>query len=303
MLEFLKSPYLHSPFKKLKAQGVLGMNARSIDYIFPLNPREKFAAVDNKVITKKFMHENGIPTTETYGIITRQSEIPDLLKMVKGKKSFVIKPAQGSGGDGISIIAEHDGVKNFTTPSGAVLPIEEINYRLGNILTGLHSKNGRSDDAIIEYKIEQNQEIQKISYKGIADIRIIVCQGKVAMAMLRLPTKASDGKANLHQGGIGVGINVETGVTESGSLRRKFIEKHPDNEENIIGFKVPFWQDCLEIAVKFQQLCGLGYVGVDIAMDEKFGPLVLEGNARPGLEIQLANRKGLIKTLPKSENL
>lgn len=274
------------------------MNARSIDFIFPLNPRDKFYMVDDKVVTKDFMKTHNIPTPETYGILTDQSQINRIPEIVKNHKSFVIKPAHGSGGNGISIINDHDG-KNFTSAGGKVLPLAEINHRVENIITGLHSGSGRSDSAIIEYKIEQHHVMQRISYKGIADIRIIVCQGEVAMAMLRLPTKSSDGKANLHQGGVGVGVDVVTGKTVSGSLKRKFIDNHPDNAENLIGVEIPFWKDCLEIALKFQTNCGLGYVGVDIAMDENHGPLVLEGNARPGLEIQLANRMGLRKVLKK----
>lgn len=289
------------PFSKLKEMGVLGMNARSIDFIFPLNPREKFYMVDDKVVTKDFMKSLNIPTPETYGILTNQGQIRTIPELVKNHKSFVIKPAHGSGGNGISIINNHDG-KNFTTAGGSVLPLAEINHRVENIITGLHSGSGRSDTAIIEYKIEQHHVMQQISYKGIADIRIIVCQGEVAMAMLRLPTKSSDGKANLHQGGVGVGVDIVTGKTCSGSLKRKFIENHPDNGENLIGVEIPFWKDCLEIALKFQTNCGLGYVGVDIAMDETHGPLVLEGNARPGLEIQLANRMGLLKVLKPAYN-
>jgi len=288
------------PFSKLTKQGVLGMNRRSIDYIFVHNPRHKFYMVDNKIITKEFMHENNIPTTETYGIIRNQSEIKNLPEIIKNHKSFVIKPAKGSGGNGISIINDHDG-KNFITSGGTTLPLAEINHRLENIITGMHSGGGRSDEAIIEYKIEQHHFLQRISYKGIADIRIIVCEGNVAMAMVRLPTKTSDGKANLHQGGVGVGINIETGITQIGSLKRKFIEIHPDNGENLVGAQIPFWPDCMDIALKFQKLCGIGYVGVDIAMDETLGPLVLEGNARPGLEIQLANRMGLLNVLPPAD--
>jgi len=35
------------------------------------------------------------------------------------------------------------------------------------------------------------------------------------MAMLRLPTKESGGKANLQQGAIGLGIDMASGVTTS----------------------------------------------------------------------------------------
>ena len=37
----------------------------------------------------------------------------------------------------------------------------------------------------------------------------------------------------------------------------------------------------------------LGYLGVDLVVDAELGPMVLELNARPGLTIQLANRRGL----------
>lgn len=285
-------------FSKLREKNVLGMNARSLDFILPLNPRSKFAVVDDKILTKEFMQKHNIPSPTTYGIITGQNEISKFLESVESKKSFVIKPASGSAGKGITIITDHD-CKNFTTANGNVLPLSELHYRISNILTGLYSRNGYSDDVIIEYKINQSKKLERISYKGIADLRMIIHQGEIAMAMLRLPTIASDGKANLHQGGIGVGINLETGITESGSLKRKFIEKHPDNEANIIGFKIPNWKKCIQIALDFQKECGLGYVGVDIALDEKLGPLVLEGNARPGLEIQLANKKGLLAALKK----
>ncbi|HBZ98517.1 MAG TPA: alpha-L-glutamate ligase-like protein, partial [Pseudomonas sp.] len=40
----------------------------------------------------------------------------------------------------------------------------------------------------------------------VPDIRIIVLMGYPIMAMLRLPTRQSGGKANLHQGAIGVGV-------------------------------------------------------------------------------------------------
>ena len=39
----------------------------------------------------------------------------------------------------------------------------------------------------------------------------------------------------------------------------------------------------------------LGYVGVDIVLDANYGPMVLEANARPGLNIQIANNQGLLK--------
>ena len=48
-------------------------------------------------------------------------------------------------------------------------------------------------------------------------------------------------------------------------------------------------------------MTGLGYQGVDIVLDKDMGPLILELNARPGLNIQIANRAGLLLRLEAVE--
>jgi len=48
---------------------------------------------------------------------------------------------------------------------------------------------------------------------------------------------------------------------------------------------------------------GLGYLGVDIILHPEKGPMVLELNAQPGLQIQLANMTGLKKRLERVEDL
>jgi D-alanine-D-alanine ligase-like ATP-grasp enzyme len=46
---------------------------------------------------------------------------------------------------------------------------------------------------------------------------------------------------------------------------------------------------------------GLGYLGADIVLDHRQGPLLLEANARPGLAIQIANGQGLLPCFAKAE--
>jgi hypothetical protein len=59
----------------------------------------------------------------------------------------------------------------------------------------------------------------------------------------------------------------------------------------------------LETAVTAQIASGLGYAGVDIVIHPEKGPMVLELNAQPGLQIQLANMEGLKKRLERVEDL
>ena len=122
------------------------------------------------------------------------------------------------------------------------------------------------------------------------------------MAMLRLPTRQSLGKANLHQGAIGVGIHLKTGMTIDGVHENKKIIEHPDTNEPIAGLQVPDWQEVLCLAAKCSEMTGLGYLGVDIVLDSQRGPLILEINARPGLSIQVANEQGMLPRLKKIED-
>src|SRR5262249_50350900 len=118
-----------------------------------------------------------------------------------------------------------------------------------------------------------------------------------AMAMLRLPTRASNGRANLHQGGIGAGVDLDTGRTNHAVARNRFVERHPDTGVSVLGMQVPCWDAVLSMSVRGAEAVGLGYIGVDIVVDAHEGPMLLEANARPGLAIQIANGRGLVPRL------
>lgn len=59
------------------------------------------------------------------------------------------------------------------------------------------------------------------------------------------------------------------------------------------GVQLPNWDGFMKLAAGCYELCGLGYIGVDMVLDQEKGPLILELNARPGLNIQIANDCGL----------
>ena len=98
----------------------------------------------------------------------------------------------------------------------------------------------------------------------------------------------------MHQGAIGVGIDLATGLTLGGVSHNDMIDFHPDTLNPIVGIKVPYWDKILDIAARCYELTHLGYLGVDIVLDKDQGPLLLELNARPGLNIQIANREGVL---------
>lgn len=286
--------------QRLKDKGVLGINGRNANFTLKYNPRRLYPLVDDKLRTKKLAQANGIPVPELYAVFEVAGQVHKLPEVLKNYSDFVIKPAHGSGGEGILVISRS--IKGgFCKQDGESITLEELKHHVFNTLSGLYSLGGQPDEVLAEYRVQFDPLFEKISYEGVPDIRIVVMFGVPAMAMVRLPTKESDGKANLHQGAIGVGICMSTGVTLRGVWKNDIVTEHPDTGNPVTGLSIPGWDRLLELSAKWYELTGLGYLGVDIVLDRTLGPLTLELNARPGLNIQVANNSGLLPRLEMAE--
>ncbi len=280
--------------KRLSASGVLGINARNCRYILRHNPRHMYPSVDDKLATKRLAIAAGLPVPELYGVITSHHDVRRLPELVAGHRDFVIKPAHGSGGDGILVVSARvrDG-SAYRLVDGTIMDGDDIGHHLSNMLSGQYSLGGHRDIALIEYCVKFDPIFSECAYRGIPDIRVIVFRGYPVMAMLRLPTRRSHGKANLHQGAVGAGLDLATGKTICAVIGNSVVTEHPDTGAVIAGRQIPRWEYLLDFAARCHELTGLGYLGVDIVLDRDLGPMLLELNVRPGLNIQIANRCGL----------
>jgi alpha-L-glutamate ligase-like protein len=272
------------------------MNRRNAQVIGPLNPRSAYPTVDNKRLTRQIAGEHGIPMPELFGAIETHRALRDFPAMVADRPSFVVKPARGAAGNGIVLITRHEG-ERLTKPSGETLAWPALTYHAACILSGVYSLEGLEDQVLIESLVVVDPIFEAVTFRGVPDLRVIVYKGVPAMAMVRLPTRRSDGKANLHQGAIGAGITLGSGITTTAVQGRKLVDRHPDTGEPVEGIRVPHWERILTIAAHACEMTGLGYLGADLLIDRTRGPLLLELNARPGLAVQLANRDGLGRRL------
>lgn len=286
-------------YKALRTNGVIGINERNVKYVNALNPRKLLVRVDDKLLTKQIVAPAGIPTPELYGVIKNARDMKRLAEFINHPDGFVIKPAQGSQGKGIIVI---DGPLKggWRLSSGKRIDFDTMKFQINNMLSGMYSLGGQPDKALVEYRVKFDDVFGKVSYRGVPDIRVIVLKGIPVFAMLRLPTAESDGKANLHKGGVGAGIDLATGKTMQAMQHDQFIEIHPDTAHSLEDIQTPFWDDILLMAAKSYEVTGLGYIGVDVVLDREKGPLLLELNARPGISIQIANRRGLGFVLDKA---
>ncbi|QDZ90770.1 alpha-L-glutamate ligase-like protein [Shewanella decolorationis] len=285
---------------ELRARGVLNMNKRNIDYIGRYNPRKFYKRVDDKLLTKQLALANDIAVPDLIAVVREQHEIVHIPERVKGRTGFVIKPAKGSGGKGILVIT-HIEQDRYYKPSGHEVSPSELDRHVSNILSGLFSLGGKPDVAIVEGLIEFDPVFDGYSHEGVPDIRLIVFKGFPVMGMLRLSTAASDGKANLHQGAVGVGVDIATGKGLHAVQFDAPIEFHPDTGKKLTDIVVPHWDSLLHTASSAFEMCEMGYLGTDMVLDQTKGPLLLELNARPGLAIQIANGKGILPRLKHVE--
>jgi alpha-L-glutamate ligase-like protein len=279
-------------WRTLKQLGILGMNRRNAECILDMNPRHAYPAVDCKRKMGQLCRDIGVPTPAIYAVVSAHSALRHLPRVLSKHDDFVIKPNRGSGGRGILVVAGRQG-EHFLRHNGQHLSAGDVRQHVSSVVSGLYSLGGGPDAALIQQRVLLHPAFEQISYQGIGDVRVIVYKKIPAMAMLRLPTKMSGGRANLHQGGIGAGVDLQTGRTIRAVCKDHLASKHPDTGVSLIGFEVPFGPQILEMARRVADAVDLGYLGVDIVVDRDQGPLLLEANARPGLAIQIANGQGL----------
>ncbi len=282
--------------EELAQSGILGINRRNVSYILENNPRSLYPRVDNKLLTKQICAEHGIPMPETYAVLGRHRDCVRFAKLIGDRAEFIIKPASGAAGRGILVISHHNG-ESYFTPGGREISWSDLRYHLSTILSGLYSLGGQEDKVIVEQRIVSHPMIMSMAVEGTPDIRVVIYRGVPAMAMIRLPTCQSGGRANLHQGAVAAAIDLATGLTFGGVREDRAITQHPDTKQPIAGMQIPHWRELLDVAMRTSDALGMGYVGVDFMIDADMGPVVLEANARPGLAIQLANRQGILPKL------
>ena len=253
-----------------KSSEILGINHRNTVYVRPYNSLNAKEIADDKILCKKILSRHGIPTAEIFKVVRNHKQL-NTIKWEDLPHSFALKPNIGTGGSGIIIFyGKKKNSLEWIMPDGNTMTATQIRNHISKILDGQFSMGNRKDTAIIEERIINHPLLKQYSYKGIPDIRVIVFNKVPIMAELRLPTYESGGKANLHAGGVGVGIDIATGITTT-AIHRKgasilddvydIIETTLDESKlPLRGIQIPQWKEILRIALKCQEATGLGYL-------------------------------------------
>lgn len=265
---------------------MLGINARNLLYIKPFNSKSGISFADNKLKTKQFLSARGIRVPKLLAKISTETE-REQFNFSSLPNSFVLKPNSGYGGAGIIVAVRRD-EGGWKDQAGQRRTIEEISEHVADILDGRYSITGSRDIAFFEQRLISHPDLGILGRYGLPDIRVIVYNMVPVMAMIRIPTRESEGKANMQLGGLGAGVDLAKGeITHVAKYNH--VVRDLGEWDGIRGMKIPMWEEVLLIATKIQTLVTLGYLAVDIVIDEQSGPTLLEINARAGLKVQVAN--------------
>lgn len=284
------------------AQTVLGLNARTLDYLTRYNHAKATARANDKLETKTCLIKAGLRVPPTLLTISHWQQIASIPWDTLAS-TFVVKPASSSQGKGVLVIFGKSKKRENTwiKAGGKRVTREELEQHLFQILAGYFSEKG--DQAFFEERVKIHPALKPYAKRGTPDIRVIVFNRVPVMAELRLPTLRSEGRSNLHMGGIGVGINLASGVSTQAIYLGKRIRFLPGERLLLSGVSIPSWDRVLLLAVQAQEALGLGFAGIDIGIDRQGDPLVFEVNAQPGLAIQSANASGLRQHLERIKGL
>ena len=285
------------------AKDVLGMNARNQLFV-PLNSRKARSFCVSKYATKILLQSNNIPSAEVYGVLATTEDVEEF-DWKNLEKDFVIKPTNGHAGKGVVAFRNQlADKKHWTDVIGNTWSLEDVKLHCTDILSGQYSTHGANHNLIIEERVPIHSKLLKYSYKGTPDIRVVVFNSVPVMALLRLPTKESGGRANQSQGALGVGVDISTGITTYAAANKNQLIKYlPGTKMKLNGIRIPFWKEILTTAVESARAANLSFTGVDIFVDQEKGPMVVELNAYPGLSIQVANKAGLRRRLERVQDL
>ena len=264
---------------------------------------------DSKYKTKRIISKAGVGVPK---LITRFKTEQDLAKFrwedLEG--NFVIKPESGYGGEGILIIRKRGKwAGEWQKMNGDIIKSYDLNMHCEEILAGKYSLHAMPDRVLVEERIKIHPLFLALTKSGTPDIRVIVYNNVPVMAMFRIPTEKSGGKANLQQGAMGLGLDLATGITTFGIEGKgdeiyRIYDFGKKKKRKVNGIKIPFWREILETAINCQKAVPtLGFMGVDVVLDKEKGPMVLEVNARPGLSIQICNKAGLKSRMEKVDGI
>jgi hypothetical protein len=205
------------------------------------------------------------------------------------------KPICGRGGRGAERW-DYDRAGIYRGPAGQELDQSEFLERL--------AAQSVSNSRLVQPRLVNCDELSDLNNDALSTIRIVTCldeqdRPEVVAAAMRMAVGDNHLIDNFHAGGIATAVDIASGELGQASnmgvdARLGWLDRHPTSGARIRGRKLPRWDDTLRLAEQAHRAFGDRVViGWDVAVTPD-GPVVVEGNGAPDLDIiQRTGRTGL----------
>jgi len=267
LTDYLNYEFYNRSFKERRKYAVVRTQGKFYEKVNPSKYKEFFTIKPNFLNNfKKYIGRD---------FFVPEDGIDKLKEFLKKNKEFMIKPIDGLGG--------HD-VKKMS--SSSVKNKEEfIKYLEDNRM-------------FIEELIVQHKKMNTLCASSVNTIRIMTFANNNRSEILYAALRVGNGiyeVDNFHKGGMGVSIDTKTGKLKGNAIDKdlKEFKRHPATKTIFNNFELPYWKETKKLvrdAALINQ--NIKVVGWDVAITKE-GPVLVEGNRRPGFDlVQVLSKRG-----------
>jgi hypothetical protein len=267
--------------------------------------------VENKWIFYQLADIAALPVPPTLGIVhpifgvswggdRPLQTVPDVLAELRRVRpdQFVAKPCGGQQGRGVIIANRVDySTGNAVTLSGERIGLQRLAERM------LSSSPMRGVPGyLLQHFVRQHPFFASLSPFTTNTVRLvtfIAASGRVDVPLGMVRIGRSGAMAdNPDQGGIGVSVDLETGILGRGTTKAAIgvaLTHHPDTGEKFEGRIIPDWHAIVDLVRRAATMApGLRAIGWDVVLTEA-GPLIIEANADWNARLQAVSGGWLSK--------
>ena len=267
LTDYLNYEFYNKKFKERKKYAVVRTQNKFYEKVSPSKHKEFFTVKPNFLnnFNKYVKRDFYVPE---YGI-------DKLNEFLKKHKEFIIKPIDGLGGALVKKMK-----------SNSVNNLKDFMEKL------------EKENLFLEELIVQHKKMSMLCESSVNTMRIMTFVHNGKSEILYAALRVGNGTCevdNFHKGGMGIPIDTKVGKLKGNAIDKdlKEFKKHPITKMYFDKFQIPFWDETkrmvLEAALVNQNI---KVVGWDVAIT-KTGPVLVEGNRRPGFDlVQVLSRKG-----------
>ena len=267
LTDYLNYEFYNRSFKERKKYAVVRTQNKFYKKVSPPEYKEFFTIKPN------FLNNFKEYIGRTFYV--PEDGLDSLKKFLKDNKEFMIKPIDGLGGADVKKMKNTD-VKNKE---------EFLNYLKDNRM-------------FLEELIIQHKKMSTLSPSSVNTLRVMTFVNKGRSEILYAALRVGNGVNevdNFHKGGMGVSINTREGKLKGEAIDKDLnhFKKHPKTNIYFNNYEIPYWKEVKELVLKAALVNQkIQVVGWDVAIT-KNGPVLVEGNRRPGFDlVQVLSKRG-----------